>query len=637
MVKFSWLLLIRAYEQGGAKVQRGCKGKVESVVMNIKDKNTRKMRFRAGRLLALMVAFVLVMSTAIPQQVYAASMAKKSKAKYKVTVHNINSNTVLKKGTTLQIQYTATKTANGVKTGTKVKFKSSNKKVATVSKSGVIKAKKKGTVKITVYCKKKTSKKKTIKIKVGTPVSSISISGYRYLRVGRGSDLDAKANSSATNKKVSWWSDNTSVATVNSNGYVRAKSPGTATIYATAKDGSGVYGTRNVVVHQYTAGETRWIAHRGLHTSATENTSGAFTAAGQSGGFWGCECDIWETRHVLPSMPTLPGLPEEPTGDDSVVPIDPDNENQGEAADPTTSEEAGTGSGETGGEEPQPEEPQLDEETLQKVNDLKEIIAAWPAARSLDIIANSDTVDSAWNTYNELTAGLTDNQVKMIHKEMLTGEEDHTEDILKKLFDAYSWVCEYDSIDLAINHNSTFTEIWNNGNAVRNMSCDEIRAQLPGVCFLEEYLSVCKTYGMVPVVEFKDPYMSHEAVNKALEMVNNYGLLEEAYMISFYPDVLADVKATAASKLGHDPITYYLFDGNSSTNVDLAKSNGFTGVSVSKNLIDSTLYNRAKSYDLGVGTWTYRDKASDDDKLYRHMISYGWNLDFVTVDYRIFK
>ena len=52
----------------------------------------------------------------------------------------------------------------------------------------------------------------------------------------------------ATNPTVSWCSSNTSVASVNSSGLVYANGAGSATIYATAKDGSGVYGICNISV-----------------------------------------------------------------------------------------------------------------------------------------------------------------------------------------------------------------------------------------------------------------------------------------------------------------------------------------------------------------------------------------------------
>ena len=599
--------------------------KLKEYIMTEKGKKNYQRKNRAGRLLAVIMALTLFASlTVVPQQTYAASMARKAKGKYKVTVHNINSNTVLRKGARLQISYTATQTKNGVVRGTKVKFKSSNKKVATVSKSGVIKAKKKGTVKITVYCKKKPGKKKTIKIRVGNPVSSISVSGGRYLRVGRSSTLKASANSSATNKNVSWWSDNPGVVTVNSDGKIKGISSGTATVYATAKDGSGVSGSRTVYVHQYYSYETNWIAHRGLHTSATENTAGAFLSAARSGGFWGCECDIWETRHVTPAMPALPGLPE-------IVSDDPD---------PTENDDQVADQGGEGTEPPQ-------DDPLPDVNGLKAEIAAWPAANSLEILDSTQAVKDSWADYNDKLNGLSEDQIKALHLELLADPEDRSsEDLLAKLFDAYRWVCEYESIDLAINHDSTFAEVWGNGNAVRNMSAGEIRSQLPGVCFLPEYLDICsgKAFGtvpMVPIIEFKDPNMSAAAINKALDMIEERGLLDQVYLISFYEGVLAQAKAQAAERLGHDPITYYLISENGAAKVDLARAYGFTGVSFSKTLIDNNLYTRAKSpnfgYELGVGTWTYKNQLSDDERLYKHMFSYGWKLDFVTVDYRIFK
>ena len=54
----------------------------------------------------------------------------------------------------------------------------------------------------------------------------------------------------ATNKSVTWSSNNNSVANVNSNGKVTAKSAGTATITCTANDGSGVKATCIVTVSE---------------------------------------------------------------------------------------------------------------------------------------------------------------------------------------------------------------------------------------------------------------------------------------------------------------------------------------------------------------------------------------------------
>ena len=52
----------------------------------------------------------------------------------------------------------------------------------------------------------------------------------------------------ATDKSVTWTSNNTNVATVNDNGLVTAISPGTATIIVVAQDGSGVYTRCTVTV-----------------------------------------------------------------------------------------------------------------------------------------------------------------------------------------------------------------------------------------------------------------------------------------------------------------------------------------------------------------------------------------------------
>ena len=73
-------------------------------------------------------------------------------------------------------------------------------------------------------------------------VESITLN-KSYVQLEGGGNVTLKATVSPTyadNKSVTWSSDNTDVATVTSAGKVTAKSSGTATITATAKDGSGV-------------------------------------------------------------------------------------------------------------------------------------------------------------------------------------------------------------------------------------------------------------------------------------------------------------------------------------------------------------------------------------------------------------
>ena len=131
------------------------------------------------------------------------------------------------------------KTYNLKITGTKKKIKwtSSNKKIATVSASGKIKGINKG--KCNIYAKV-GKKKYTCKVTVKQPVTSIKLS-KKSISLNKGKKYTLKASiapKNAANKAVMWKSSNTKIATVSSKGVVTAKSAGTTTITATAKDGS---------------------------------------------------------------------------------------------------------------------------------------------------------------------------------------------------------------------------------------------------------------------------------------------------------------------------------------------------------------------------------------------------------------
>ena len=131
------------------------------------------------------------------------------------------------------------KTYNLKITGTKKKIKwtSSNKKIATVSASGKIKGIKKG--RCNIYAKV-GKKKYTCKVTVKQPVTSIKLS-KKSISLNKGKKYTLKASiapKNAANKAVVWKSSNKKIATVSSKGVVTAKSAGTTTITATAKDGS---------------------------------------------------------------------------------------------------------------------------------------------------------------------------------------------------------------------------------------------------------------------------------------------------------------------------------------------------------------------------------------------------------------
>ena len=118
---------------------------------------------------------------------------------------------------------------------------SSNKKVAFVDANGKVKALKAGTATITGTAADGSKKKVTCKITVKQPVKKVTITPSSA-QVTEGQKVTLKVNVSpanASNKKVTWKSNNTSIATVDGNGVVTGKKAGNATITATAADGSG--------------------------------------------------------------------------------------------------------------------------------------------------------------------------------------------------------------------------------------------------------------------------------------------------------------------------------------------------------------------------------------------------------------
>ncbi|MBR2315258.1 MAG: Ig domain-containing protein [Clostridia bacterium] len=158
----------------------------------------------------------------------------------------------------------------------KVTWSSSDKKVATVSSSGKITAKKAGKVTITVKAKDGSGKKATCKVTVKklTKVSKIKLNKTSVkLKVGSTSTVKATVSpSSATNKSVSWSSSNKKVATVSSKGKITAVGAGTAKITVKAKDGSGKKATVKVTVSPVKVSKVALNK-----TSATMATNGTLT------------------------------------------------------------------------------------------------------------------------------------------------------------------------------------------------------------------------------------------------------------------------------------------------------------------------------------------------------------------------
>lgn len=188
---------------------------------------------RSKKMFTVMLALCVALSMAMASVTANAATKKPKKIYLKAT-----STTVDIKGK-VKVSVYKTKPSKASKS---VKWKSSNKKVATVSKSGYVTGKKKGTVKITATSKKNKRAKKTIKIKVkdlkAKSVTMSKKSAILFPNDKTALKATVKGSAGFYNQGVTWKSSNTSVATVTSKGIVTAKKAGKATITATEKGGS---------------------------------------------------------------------------------------------------------------------------------------------------------------------------------------------------------------------------------------------------------------------------------------------------------------------------------------------------------------------------------------------------------------
>lgn len=126
----------------------------------------------------------------------------------------------------------------GLPKDAKITYQSSQKKIATVSKTGKVTAIKKGTAKITVIVKKgKSQTKLTYKAVVKAPTANKkSIS----LKTGEKAKIGVKYTPAKSAKlKFQWTSNKKSIATVKA-GKVEGKKPGTATITCKVLSGKKV-------------------------------------------------------------------------------------------------------------------------------------------------------------------------------------------------------------------------------------------------------------------------------------------------------------------------------------------------------------------------------------------------------------
>ena len=192
------------------------------------------MKHTCKRILAVVLALFLFIG-AYPVSSSAASVKSKVKS-IKVTSTPANI-LVVRKGQKYKLKV---KVKGEGKFSKKVRYSSANEGIVTVSSSGRVKGIRKGSTKITIKSAANPKVKKTIKVKVGTPVKKVKVN-KKNVTLNEGDTYKIKVKLSPkkpTYKKVSFTSSDKSVVKVSKKGKVTALKEGTAVITVKSKDGS---------------------------------------------------------------------------------------------------------------------------------------------------------------------------------------------------------------------------------------------------------------------------------------------------------------------------------------------------------------------------------------------------------------
>ena len=204
---------------------------------------------KRSKLAAWVLVAVMAVSTA-PAYVPANAAVKVRKVTVASSLSGDKKTVIVAKGKSVKLTTTVTVKPNK-KANKKVSYSVKNKKIATVSKKGVVKGKKAGTTKITVTSVKNKKKKAVITVKVmKRAVTKVTCGSPNVaLDVGQTATMNTTVTpGTGACKTLIYKTSANNVATVDKNGVITAVGEGTATITARTIDGSGKKATCNVTV-----------------------------------------------------------------------------------------------------------------------------------------------------------------------------------------------------------------------------------------------------------------------------------------------------------------------------------------------------------------------------------------------------
>lgn len=255
------------------------KGKVRVSVKSVRPKNaSKKVRWKSSNPRIARVSKNGVVTGKRTGKVRITATSKRSKRVKKTITIRVKKMTPRVKIASKATAYTGVKKTVKATVGPKgvynkgVRYKSSNRSIATVSSKGVITPKKKGTVTITAYSKENKKYRDKCRVTVRQSITGMKFAAASK-EMKRGTTTTNALTISPSNpysKAVTYTSSNQAVATVNASGTVTAVAPGTATITATAKYGAKktasykvtVYDVLNASNGTYTLDESKYSSYR---------------------------------------------------------------------------------------------------------------------------------------------------------------------------------------------------------------------------------------------------------------------------------------------------------------------------------------------------------------------------------------